>query len=386
MLSDLAIWLGGTGYEVAILTSRQCYDEPGADLPAREAVGGVAIHRIWTSHFGRGWLVGRAFDYLSFYLSASVAVLRITRRGDIVVIKTDPPMLSVVIGPLARLRGASVVNWLQDVFPEVAAALGVVGFGGMLGNMARSLRNRSLQSATMNVAIGERMAEQLEAQGITRDRIAIIPNWADGEAIRPLAHADNSLRREWGLAGKFVVAYSGNLGRAHEYATLLAAAERLRSEPDIVFLFIGGGHQLVALEAEARLRGLESVRCMPYQPRERLRESLSVADVHWISLRPELEGLVVPSKIYGVLAAGRPALMVGDPDGEIGRLLRRNDCGVTVRVGESAAMARAILGLRDAPDWREAMGRKARSAFDVHYSMEQAFAAWRNLLAQLTGE
>jgi glycosyltransferase involved in cell wall biosynthesis len=273
---------------------------------------------------------------------------------------------------------------LQDIFPEIAASLRVGGFGGLRGYIARRLRNGSLQSATMNVAIGGRMGERLEALGISRDRIAIIPNWADGEAIRPLAHADNSLRHEWGLAGKFVVMYSGNLGRAHEFATLLAAVDHLRNEPDIVFVFVGGGHQLVTLEAEAKLRGLTSVRCMPYQARERLRESLGVADVHWISLRPELEGLIVPSKIYGVLAEGRPVLMVGDPDGVIGRLLRRNDCGMTVCVGEGATMASAALGLRDAPDEREAMGRRARLAFDVHYSMEQAFGAWRRLIAQLT--
>src|SRR4029079_4752683 len=109
---------------------------------------------------------------------------------------------------------------------------------------------------------------------------------------------------------------------------------------------------------EAGLSGLgSSIRCMPYQPRERLRESLGLGDLHWISLRPEFEGLIVPSKIYGVLAAGRPALMVGDPEGEIGRLLRQNDCGITVRVSRGATMARAILGLRGEPDRRETMGR-----------------------------
>ena len=383
MMSDLASRLSGAGFDVVLIASRQCYDNPGAALPAQGMSGRVAIHRVWTSRFGRGWLIGRAFDYLSFYLTAAVAVLRTARRGDIVVVKTDPPMLSVVIGPLARMRGAVVVNWLQDVFPEVAVALGVSGFGGAFGKIARRLRDRSLRRAAMNVAIGDGMAKRLEAQGLPSDRIVVIPNWADGETIRPLAHADNPLRQEWGLAGKFVVAYSGNLGRAHEFQTLLDAAEQLRAEPDIAFLFIGGGHGRAELEAEPKVRRLANVRCLPYQPRQHLCQSLGVADVHWISLRPELEGLIVPSKIYGVLAAGKPTLMVGESDGEIGRLLHRYDCGISVPVGAGARLADAILRLRDANDEREGMGCRARAAFDANFTPAHAFWAWERLLAEL---
>jgi colanic acid biosynthesis glycosyl transferase WcaI len=382
MVSDLAFRLGATGCDVVLIASRQCYDNPGAALPAREAIGGVAIRRVWTSRFGRGWLLGRAFDYLSFYLTAAVAVLRTARRGDIVVVKTDPPMLSVVIGPLARMRGAAVVNWLQDVFPEVAVALGVSGFGGAFGKVARGLRNVSLRRAAMNVAIGVRMSVLVRTQGVPRDQIAVIPNWAD-DAIHPLAHADNPLRGEWALAGKFVVAYSGNLGRAHEFQTILDAAEQLRAEPDIIFLFIGGGYQRGALEAQARARGLANVRSVGYQPSEFLSQSLGVADVHWISLRPELEGLIVPSKIYGVMAAGRPALMVGDPDGEIGRLLRLHECGMTVPVGAGVALAEAILRLRDAADLREAMGHRARSAYEENFTPAHGFGKWQRLLARV---
>ena len=381
LLSDLAFHLADQpGFEVVVVTSRQRYDDAAARLAAREVAQGAAIHRVWTTRFGRGRLPGRALDFVSFYMSAGCALLYLARRGDVIVAMTDPPLISVVAALVARLRGATLANWVQDAFPEVAAALGVqLPFPGAL----RSLRNRSLHAARANVVLGERMAEWARAQRVAPARVTVIPNWADGKAIRPLPHADNTLRREWGLAGMFVVGYSGNLGRAHEFATALAAAEQLRDQPDIVFLFIGGGYQHEALEAEARSRGLASVRCLPYQPRERLCESLGAADVHWISLRPELEGLIVPSKIYGVLAAGRPALMVGDPDGEVARLLRRSDCGISVEAGDGPAMARAILRLRDEPATREAMGRNARAAFDVHYSAERAFASWNHLLAKL---
>lgn len=384
LLGDLAFRLAREGgRDVLVVTSRQRYDDPAERLPARESMEGVDVHRVWTTRFGRGWLPGRALDYLSFYAAAALALWRLTGRGDTIVAKTDPPLISVVAGIVARRRGAKLVNWVQDAFPEVALALGVrVPFAGAL----RALRNRSMRAAEMNVVLGERMARWARAQGVPDERIAVIPNWADGDAIRPLAHAANPLRQAWGLEGKFVVAYSGNLGRAHEFATLLDAADQLRDKPDVVFAFIGGGHQHAALEAEARARGLPNVRFVAYQPRALLCHSLGVADVHWVSLRPELEGLMVPSKIYGVLAAGRPAVMVGDPDGEIGRLLRRHDCGVTVPAGEGTKLAAAVLELRQAPDFREAMGFRARAAFEQNFAPAHALGSWSRLLPRAGSE
>lgn len=385
MLSDLAFGLGRVGYESVVITSRQHYDDPRAVLPMYETKCGVVIRRIWTTRFGRGWLGGRALDYLSYAMGAAVAIVRIARSGDVVVVNTDPPMLSVVVGPLARLRRALVVNWLQDIFPEVAVALGVRGFGGAFGRFARRLRDDSLQRATMNVAIGDRMAEHLGAMGIFRHRITVIHNWADGEAVTPIDHRLNRLRETWCLGKKFVVGYSGNFGRAHEFVTLLDAAERLQSDPDLVFLFVGGGHQRDAMRTAIASRRLQHrFMFQPYQPRESLRESLGVPDVHWLSLRPELEGLIVPSKFYGILAAGRPVFVVGDLDGEIGRLVRGADCGLVFDVGNGARLAEAIGALRGDPGRCAAMGARGRALFDARYTRRQAIRAWKVSLERLT--
>src|SRR5262249_2364813 len=147
--------------------------------------------------------------------------------------------------------------------------------------------------------------------------------------ISPVSHADNPLRRSWGLADKFVVGYSGNLGRAHEFETVLSAAERLRGFP-IVFLFVGGGHQFDRLAQRARQRELRNFQFMPYQDAEALKSSLGVADIHIVSLRAELEGLSVPSKFYGVAAAGRPTVAIGSSDGEIARLVRQHASGLVI--------------------------------------------------------
>lgn len=384
ILTDLAGALTARGWEVSVVASRLRYDDPSVVLTPRDHHDGVAIRRVWTSRFGRAGLAGRAADYVSFYASALLAVLRTARRGDLVVAKTDPPLLSVVVAVAARLRGARLVNWLQDLYPEVAAELGVGAMRGPAGRVLRWLRNASLHRATLNIAIGERMAERLVAEGVPAARVAVMPNWSDDRTIRPLAAADSTLRAAWGLAGKFVVGYSGNLGRAHEPETVLGAAAMLRARDDIVFLMIGGGHESDRLAARIAAEGLSArFQFRPYQPRERLSESLGSADIHWLSLRPELEGLIVPSKFYGIAAAGRPVIAVTDPDGEIARIVTRNACGVVVAPGDAAGLAAVIIALADDPARIAAMGGKARAMLERDYGRAAAFDKWDALFGRL---
>src|SRR5208282_5983805 len=149
------------------------------------------------------------------------------------------------------------------------------------------LRNGSLHQSQVNVVLGTRMRERVAALGVDARMIAVIPNWADGAAIGPVPQSENPLRVEWGLEGKFVIGYSGNMGRAHEFHTIVDAAAALQGEPDTVFLFIGGGAQKALIAAAAAERGLGNVLFKPYQPRDGLAQSLGVADVHLVTLRPE---------------------------------------------------------------------------------------------------
>lgn len=386
MLSDLAFALAADGREVHVVTGRQLYDNPAADLPASESVQGVRIHRVWTTRFGRGGLPGRAIDYLTFYLSAAWCLLLTTRAHDQVIAKTDPPLISVIAMVVAALRGATLVNWVQDLFPEVAEGLDMkaVCVGAPF---LRGLRNISLRAARNNVVLGERMAARLVEQGVAPAAVTIIHNWSDAAAIQPVAARHNPLRAQWGLSDKFVVGYSGNMGRAHEFVTLLDAAHQLREETGIVFLFIGSGIQRAWLEDEVRRRGLKNVLFQPYQPRGQLALSLSVPDLHVISLRPQLEGLIVPSKFYGIAAAGRPTLFIGDPDGEIPRILSAHHCGATAAIGDVGAAVRYIRELAHGrPELNEQQGGNARMAFERRFAQSSAFDAWRCVLGQRVEE
>jgi len=233
----------------------------------------------------------------------------------------------------------------------------------------------------MNVAIGEEMRRRLLDLGQDDSRVRVVHNWSDDERIRPLPAGSSPLRQEWGLDGKLVVGYSGNLGRAHEYQTLLAAVEGLGERKDIVFLFIGGGVSMAGLRAETEVRGLGNVIFRPYQPAERLEDSLAVPDIHIVVLRPELEGLIVPSKLYGIAAAGRPTIFIGSLEGEIAGLLSKSDAGFAVRTGDGAALKALILRLLDDPPQRDRLGRNARRMCDEHFSRRMALERWERVLA-----
>lgn len=227
------------------------------------------------------------------------------------------------------------------------------------------------------------MARHLVAKGVPADRIRTLPTWEDPALVVPVPRESNPFRMEHGLDGRFVVLYSGNLGAAHEFGTLLDAAGHLAAEPGIVFLFAGGGPRKRWVEDQVRSRGLQNVRFLPYQPREDLRFSLSAGDVHVVTLRPGFEGLLVPSKFVGALAAGRPILFVGPKAGEIPDGLAAGDCGVVVEPGEWMTLANAILELRANSDLLMRMGRNARALFEQHYTRGQGTASFRAVLDEL---
>ena len=383
MLSDLAFRLAESGEEVHVVAGRQLYDDPAANLPGFEEVNKVSVHRVRAGRFGRARLVGRMIDYLFFYAASAVTVLRLARKRDIVVVKTDPPLLSLVAGNAARLKGAHTVNWLQDLFPDVAIALGVKLLRGGTGRALMRLRDGSLRRATANVVISQRMADRLALLGTPRGRLHVVTNWADDHVIAPMLTSDNSLRAEWYLNNQFVVGYSGNLGRAHEFETILGAAERLKHDPRFAYLFIGGGHFIPEVTARVQQMNLERLfQFKPYQDRSQLSLSLGVPDIHWLSMRAELEGLLLPSKLYGIAAAGRPIVAITADDSEVARLVRSHKCGVAVTIGDSNGLAEALMRLADNPTELAEMGRNARRMLDLDFSREMAFSRWQRVIEE----
>ncbi len=398
LLSDLAFALGKSGCRVIAITSRLRYDDRAATLQSRDVLGNVEIRRVWSFRSRTDTLIGRSLEYLSFYVSAGLCLWRAAERGDVIIAKTDPPLLSILAAPIARLKGARLINWLQDLFPEVATRLGVAGAAGRPAfHILRRLRNRSLKSAYMNVVPGHWMLRTLKQEGIDPHRIGVISNWTDGSAITPIAAQDSPFRKEWNLDDRVTVVYAGNFGRAHDFETIIEAIklhqDHCRSAPPgdvarrIVFLLIGGGPQREQLEDVIAARELENVRLYPYQPRERLAALLGTADMHLVSLKPELEGLLLPSKFYGIAAAARPTIFVGSRQGEIAHIVEEAQCGASIESGDSAGLLSLILELANDPERLEKMGARARVAFDARWEKRHGITRWQEIIdAAFDGE
>jgi len=369
MLSDAAFYLADKGQDVHVVTSRSTY-EGGDRLTAKDIVSRVTIHRIWTSDFGRGSLVGRSVDYMTFYLGVFLALLRLLGRGDVVIAKTDPPLLSVPVAMVAKIKGATLVNWLQDLFPEVALELGVKVPSAVVSLLIR-LRNWSLQRAKSNIVISDAMRDRILKQGIARDSVVVVHNWANGELVKPVV-GNNPLRKSWGLSASFVLGYSGNLGRAHEVETLLGTIRAFGKDSTVTFLFIGGGVRMRELQAKVESEAMTNCLFKPYQPRKNLSLSLGIPDVHLSILKPEMEGLILPSKIYGIFAAGKPILYIGSIHAEVAGLIEKAGIGQAVNEGDVAALIAAIYNLKEGREKRELAGINARQLFEKQFDMPLA--------------
>jgi colanic acid biosynthesis glycosyl transferase WcaI len=378
LLTDLVDTLDGRGFRVTVLAGRHGYLNTGAVLPAREWRAGIEVRRLQHTGFGRFSLPGRTLDGATFAASAFLALLIGARPGDVILAKTDPPLISVLAWLAARLTGARLVNWCQDLFPETAAAIGLPFARGPVGTTLRALRNASLRGAEMNVALSPGMAARLAAERVPPERLTVIPNWADGELIRPLAPQDNPLRAAWGLGERFVIGYSGNLGCAHAVDPVLELMTLLEDEPGLVFLFIGAGAGHRNLRAAIAGRRLENVVFRPYQDRAQLPQSLTAPDVHLVTLRPGWEGLVMPSKLYGALAAGRPVVFIGDPTGDAARIVRGGP-GLVASPDAMPALAAEIRALRRDPARLARMGAAARQAYEA-CPRDASLDAWTRCL------
>jgi len=360
LAADLAEDLVGRGHEVTAIASRGAYMAT-TRLPREGTWNGVQILRVSATNFGRGRILGRIADYLTFYVSALWLCVRLPRH-DVLLATSAPPFIASLGILLQRFKGVRFVYWLQDLYPDLAIEFGLLRKHSILAWLLERLARRILKSADQVIVLGQAMKQRIVQKGAAEGDVHVVPNWADGSGIRPVEVARNEFRSLHGLAGRRVVLYSGNMGRAHDLMTLLDAARHFDREPDVSFVFVGHGAK--QREVEEAAAALPSIRLLPYQPRERLSESLSAGDVHVVTMAPWALGLLEPSKLYGILAAGRPVLYIGPPDSEVAETILKERVGEVVANGESGEAANALRRLLESS---EAVGRRARQVFDARY-------------------
>lgn len=369
---------------MTVLCGRSGYGPGGGVAPAKESYRGVTIRRLGGTRFGKRSAVGRLADYLSFYLTAGWGLFTV-RRPDVFLVESTPPLIVAAAATASRMRRVPLVHTVQDLYPEVACALGAIHPHGFLSESLSGLHRWALGTCSRVVALGEDMRRVLrERYGL--EGVEIIPNWADSEAMGVDEAEVAGLREAWGLSGRKVVMYSGNMGRGHTFDEVLAVARGWRDRADTAFLFVGGGERRAAIQRASTQPGGENIFLRPYQDRVALGSSLAVGDVHLITQRPETEGLIVPSKLYGILGVGRPVVFVGPEGSEVARTLSDSGAGITVKPGDRAGLERALRRYLEDPGATRTAGEAGRSWLQEVGDRRIRTAAYEKVFREVAGD
>ena len=382
LLTELTEDLAAQGETITVITGKTAYTGGHSVLPEQEIYKGIRITRVGFTRFGRSHTLGRLADYLSFWISAFVNAVR-AKHQDCLVVLSDPPLLSVLAALVQMIKPVKTVCWLQDVFPEIAVRAGVLpeGFGA---RCLRRLAKWSLRQMDQVVVIGRCMERHVLSEGVQSPSVTRIPNWADGTHIKSLPRSQNEFLRRHNLVNQFVVMYSGNHGVVHEYETLVALLRETRSVPELCFCFIGEGTWKKRLIETAQVEKWPHVRFMPYQPRSLVQSSLSAADMHLVSLRTDMEGLSIPSKVYGALAAGRPVIFIGPRGSETAALVGEAQCGYSVEPGDTQGAVQAVLAGYEDRALLEQQGQAARLFFSGRFDRKIATRSFHQVFQRVS--
>lgn len=345
-------------------------ENEGFVLAGIQERNGVRIHRLLHSKLPKGQRFARIRNLISFTLAVrkwgKQFAKQVRQNGSsatpLLVCETDPFLLPLVVGPLARKTKSRVVYYLQDIYPDVAVAVGVSKNNFFIRMLRSRLKNEYLKADAI-VVLDEDMRDRLVGWGLPAERMKIVPNWMDCSVVRPIK-SNNSFRIEQKLSDRFVVMHSGNMGMTQRLDVLVDAmrlmslgsgneelskyersreghgSESRTTLSRTTLMLVGNGAKRASLEEHAH--GLENVRFLDYQPREKLSESLSAADLHVVSMDQAITGCLAPSKLYGILASGTPVLAIVPKGNAVWRLVEQEKLGWTVEPGDTAAIAKAI--------------------------------------------
>ena len=362
---------------VKVLCSQPTYASRGLRVPAHEIRKGVEIFRGAGTTFDKNTMLLRLVNLMTITFSLFALALRSFRPGDIVIVTTNPPSLPFVIRFACAMRGAHCVLLVHDVYPDVLVATGMLRQRAVATRLLNGLQRLLVRSMARVVVIGRDM-ERLMRRRATGDAvIELIPNWADLEDIAPSDRQENALLSTLGIAERFVVQYSGNIGRTHGIDTLLSAADRLRDDR-VQFLFIGDGARRRVIEQAIASGKTGNVTLLAPQPRQTLSTSLNACDVAVVSLAPGMSGVSVPSRMYNILAAGKPIVAVADDESELARVVREEQVGWVVPPGDVEALV-SVVRLARTADLRP-IRERARAAVERSYSYRGVVERYRDLL------
>jgi len=382
-LTDLAQALSARGHTVTVIAGRSGYNDPTIQYAAKERLAQIDIRRVSSGRFPKNNLVGRIAGAFLFFFNVTLGAM-FAGRQDVVVGMTNPPLISVVAALFCIVRGGRFVYWVMDLNPDEAIAAGVLRQRSIAAWVLEQVSRFTLRTASKIIALDAFMAERVARKIGSSSTIEVVSPWSPHGHIRPIAHAENQFRNEHRLQKKFVVMYSGNHSLCHPLDTMLQAALALSEDPSVVFVFIGDGVRARDVAVFRSLHGLTNIVQLPYQVIDKIAYSLSAADLHVVTMGDRYVGIVHPSKIYGILAVGRPFIYVGPRASAIAALVRETGLGLCVDHGDVDSFVNGVKRFRDQPivESSELSARMTAYGKD-HFGAEVILPRFVNLLEEV---
>ena len=385
-MSDLAEHLVERGHTVHVLCSRGQYDDgSGQPTPKKETHKGVWIRRLSAPGFGKKSTIGRIIDYVGFHLLAGLWLLLFGWRYHTIVTLTTPPLIGTYATLLKWFSFGKVkhVCWSMDLHPDCEFELGVCSRKNPFFMFLDFLNGLHFRQAHATVALGDCMKQRLLDKRVKEEKLHVIGVWNRADQVTPIPLGQSPLRSSQGFDDKFVVMYSGNAGLIHTFDAVCEAMKQLNDDNAIHFVFIGGGKRLLQIEEFAKENNLSNFTKLPYFPREQLSQSLAMGDVHLVTMRQGMQGVAVPCKLYGIMAAARPAIFVGPPDADTAIQINAANAGYVIDINDAQTLVEKIKSLAASPETADQLGQSGREYFLQHHEKEVCCTQWTNLLESL---
>lgn len=369
------------GYSVSVLCAQPTYSQKGVVAPRQECRNSVSIKRLVAPAGDKNSLIGRLWSMFSLTVRFGFSMFAFIKRGDIVMVVTNPPSLPLLVGWIARLQGAVPVLLVHDVYPDVLVPTGITQEGSLLYWVGDVFQRHMLRRMRRIVVLGRDMKARLRSKlERPKDEIFVtIPNWGDASVIRPELRAKNSVRMRHGLTDKFIIQFSGNLGRTHGLEDLVALAERLKPREDTHFLVFGWGAGRNWLEDTIKELRLTNMTLLPPCEKTELGDYLTACDLFFMPFKKGMEGISVPSRLYNVMAAGSPILAVAGKTSELAQVVEEEAMGWVVSPGDIDSMIAAVEEAILQPEQLSVMSEHARGALEAKYTREHVVRQFENL-------
>jgi len=378
-MADVAVELARRGnatgkFNIRVYASARGFENPSTIYPRRQTLGHADIRRFPFASFGKKSMALRILGTAVFMIQAFFAALTTPRLAGIF-FSTSPPLIGLPMTLAAIIRRVPTVYWAMDLNPDQLLALGKIKPNGLVCRLLESVNRFILHRSTSIVALDRFMADRLAARNVPRSKILVLPPWPHENEIQPnvpeksASISENPFRLRHGLAGKFVIMYSGNHSPSNPLTTILDAVVQLKDDPNLRFLFVGGGSGKKEVDEYIRNHNLTNTLSLPYQPMDELKHSLSATDIHIVSLGQNMVGIIHPCKIYGAMAVARPLLFLGPKPSHISDLLDRHNIGIHIPHGDIPAAIAAIRRLREMPPTQlQSMGQTAQTVLEQSLS------------------